>query len=76
MTLRETILAHFKNIGTLEPLQALREYGIYRLGARISELRKEGYNISKEMIASKSNITGKTVRFAKCSLSSEATPEA
>lgn len=39
---KELILDHLRNFGTLEPLEALREYGIYRLGARISELRSQG----------------------------------
>lgn len=70
-TQRELILDHLRNF---EPLEALREYGIYRLGARISELRSQGVRISKEMVASKSSITGKTVHFAKYRLT--ATPEA
>lgn len=41
-TQKELILDHLRNFGTLEPLEALREYGIYRLGARISELRSQG----------------------------------
>lgn len=74
-TQKELILDHLRNFGTLEPLEALREYGIYRLGARISELRSQGGGqISKEMVASKSSITGKTVHFAKYRLT--ATPEA
>lgn len=72
-TQKELILDHLRNFGTLEPLEALREYGIYRLGARISELRSQGVQISKEMVASKSSITGKTVHFAKYRLT--ATPE-
>lgn len=44
------------------------------IGARISELRSQGVQISKEMVASKSRITGKTVHFAKYRLT--ATPEA
>lgn len=73
-TQKELILDHLRNFGTLEPLEALRESGIYRLGARISELQSQGVRISKEMVASKSSITGKTVHFAKYRLT--ATPEA
>lgn len=69
-TQKELILDHLRNFGTLEPLEALREYGTYRLGARISELRSQGVQISKEMVASKSRI----VHFAKYRLT--ATPEA
>lgn len=58
------ILAHLKQFGSIEPLTALREYGCYRLGARISDLRKEGYNITTEYKQARSKITGNMVRFA------------
>lgn len=64
-TQKDYILEHLDRFGALEPLEALREYGIYRLGARISELRSKGVGINTEMVASVSSITGKTVRFAK-----------
>ncbi|MCQ2058703.1 MAG: helix-turn-helix domain-containing protein [Bacteroidaceae bacterium] len=73
----QLVIQHLTNIGTLEPLQALREYGIYRLGARISELRRAGYAISKTWITTKSRITGRDVRFAQYSMDNgNAMPEA
>lgn len=58
------ILSHLKRFGSIEPLTALRDYGIYRLGARISDLRQDGYNIITETRQSVSRITGRPVRYA------------
>ena len=45
---REIILWHLQNVGTLTRAQALSEYGIIELPARIVELKKLGYNITSE----------------------------
>ena len=58
------ILAHLRKYGFIEPLTALREYGVYRLGARISDLRDEGYNILTERTESVSMLTGNRVSYA------------
>lgn len=63
-TQKSVLLKHLKEFGSIEPLTALREYGIYRLGARIADLRSEGYNIITETISSTSRITGRPVHFA------------
>lgn len=62
------ILSHLKRFGSIEPLTALREYGIYRLGARVANLRSEGYHITTETKASVSRITGRPVHFANYKL--------
>lgn len=64
-TQKEMILAHMIEFGSIEPLTALREYGCYRLGARIADLRKDGYSIRTERMDSISKITGKKVQFAR-----------
>lgn len=46
MTQRDIILWHLQNAGTLTRAQALSEYGIIELPARIVELKKLGYNIT------------------------------
>ena len=43
--------------GKLTPLDALREFSCFRLGARIHDLKKEGMNIKTEII----NVGGKRV---------------
>jgi len=45
MTQREQILAHLRQHGEITPLEALQQYGCYRLGARIYDLRQEGHDI-------------------------------
>lgn len=64
ITQKTVVLQHLKRFGSIEPLTALREYGIYRLGARIADLRSEGYHIITETKASVSRITGRPVHFA------------
>lgn len=65
--IRERLL----NGGSITALEALREYGCYRLASRISDLRQEGMQIKKTMEESISSITGKPVRFARYSLEKE-----
>ena len=54
--------------GSITALEALIEFGCYRLASRISDLRSEGMSITKTMEESTSNVTGKTVRFARYKL--------
>jgi len=49
-TQKEAILRHLQSGGTITPLEALELYGCYRLGARIWELRDEGYTIQSENV--------------------------
>lgn len=65
---KKVILAHLRRFGSIEPMTALREYGCYRLGARIGDLRAEGHNIVTEMLESVSRITGRPVHFANYKL--------
>lgn len=51
--------------GSISPLEALRDYGCYRLASRISDLRREGLNIAKRTEESVSRVTGKTVRYSR-----------
>lgn len=43
------ILNHLKTGAEINPLEALSKYGVYRLGAIIFILKKDGYNISSRM---------------------------
>jgi hypothetical protein len=56
------ILTHLTNVGSLTPLEALNEYGCFRLAAHIESLRKDGHRIFTEMV----NEGGK--KFAKYTL--------
>ena len=58
------ILNHMRKYGFINPMIALREYGSFRLGARIADLREEGYNIVTERTESISPLTGNRVSYA------------
>lgn len=58
-TQRARILAHLQGGKSITPLEALNLYGCFRLGARIWDLRNEGYDIEMELVK---NQNGK--RFA------------
>lgn len=60
----DKILRHLKDYGSINPLEALGQYGIMRLASRITDLKRRGYLISKETKKSK-NRYGETVRYAE-----------
>lgn len=64
MTQREKIRRHLNDHGSITPLEAMEEYGIMRLAARIGELQAEGMPIVMEMVKNK-NRYGQTVHYAK-----------
>ena len=47
---KAAILAHLKTGRSITPIDALREYGCFRLGARIYDLKDEGHNIYSERV--------------------------
>lgn len=49
-TQNERLLHHLANAGPIDPLQAWSQLGIYRLGARVFDLKEAGHNIVKTMI--------------------------
>lgn len=70
MTQCEQVLRYMQDFGSITPLQAVADLGVYRLAARISDLRRSGYNISRQMVAGK-NRYGKPVSFAEYRLEDE-----
>ena len=64
---KQKVLMFIKDTGSITPLDALREFGIMRLAARIWELRKDGFNIIKIMESSQ-NRYGEEVRYARYSI--------
>jgi hypothetical protein len=44
-TQNKMILAHLKEHGKIDPMQALKQYGSFRLSARIHNLRADGHII-------------------------------
>lgn len=55
------IREHLKSGRSITPLQALYDYGCFRLGARIYDLKDEGMDIKTEII----EITSASVRANK-----------
>ena len=45
MSQNQEILKHLKEGKTITPLDALREFGCFRLAARVYDLRLKGYDI-------------------------------
>jgi hypothetical protein len=64
---KEKVLRHLKEIGSLTPIDALKEYSIMRLSSRIYELKDEGYNIKSELISGINKFKEK-VSFSKYTL--------
>lgn len=57
------VLNHLKTKGEINPMDALNEYGCYRLGAVIFVLKKEGYCITTR-IELYTKPSGKRGRYA------------
>ena len=58
------IIEFIRDNGSITPKQAMDYLGIYRLASRITDLRKAGIPIDKEMIPVL-NRNGKTCRIAR-----------
>lgn len=68
---KEKVLRHLKEVGSITPLDAMREYAIMRLSAIIFNLKDEGYDIKSEIETSK-NRFGEKCKFSRYTL---VTPE-
>lgn len=45
----DLLIDHLTLHGSITPLEALEKYGIFRLGARVWELKKKGFLITSKM---------------------------
>ena len=59
MTQNEKVLQDMRAYGSITPARALGYHGIWRLAARIGELRSQGHDIETEMV------TNGRVRYAR-----------
>ena len=50
MSQNERILDHLKTVGTIRPMTAWNDLGIYRLASRINDLRKAGHKINTKKV--------------------------
>lgn len=66
-TQHNRILKYLQDFNTITSAQAMSDLGVYRLSARISELKSQGYAIRTRTIT-ETNRYGEKVRFAEYSL--------
>ena len=71
MTQNERILRHLQDFGSITQREAYNAYGCQRLGARIWELKRAGYQIDRRMESSK-NRYGERVSYARYTLKESA----
>lgn len=72
MTQKEMVLSHLQKYGGITAAEAMSEYGIGRLSARIWDLRHDGVQIINDRQKSR-NRYGKTVSFDRYRLDGEKT---
>ena len=56
----QKIIRHMKDHGTITSREAMFEYGIMRLASRISDLKRDGYEISSKLITAENRYGEKT----------------
>jgi hypothetical protein len=54
------IVDYIDEYGAITALEALRDLGCYRLASRISDLKRQGYNIKSEMVSVATRNGGRT----------------
>ena len=67
MTQCERILRHLQDYGSITQAEAVTEYGCYRLGARIWDLKAQGLPIRSERVTGK-NRYDEPVSFPRYSI--------
>ena len=60
----ERVLKYMRDFGSITQLEAMQDLGCMRLGARIFDLKRDGYAIKKEMETSK-NRYGEDTSYAR-----------
>ncbi len=53
ITQNDNVLGYLRLNGSITPAQALRHYGVMRLGARIHELKGKGHSIESKLVKSR-----------------------
>jgi hypothetical protein len=64
MTQTDRVLDYLQRFGSITALEALRDLGIMHLSSRITDMRRQGYAVKREMIEVK-NRFGETTRVAR-----------
>lgn len=63
-TQTEQVIRHLKTFESITPMEALHDYSIMRLGARIFEAKRMGYEITTEIVTDV-NRFGEPTHYAK-----------
>ena len=63
--MREIILKHLQEHGSITSLEAIQEYKCTRLSQYILLLRKDGYNIKNEDVPFVHSVTGRKSSYAR-----------
>lgn len=64
MTQTQRVLRHLEDYGSITQMDAMKDYGIMRLAARVDELRKAGHPIITERVEGRNRYNEKT-RYAR-----------
>lgn len=72
-TQAERVLDYIDEFGSITQLEALRDLGIMRLASRISDLKRQGYPITRKIETVK-NRYGEKSHVMRYSMSEEARP--
>lgn len=67
MTQKERVYKYMQEFGSITQAQAFNDLGVYRLAARIADLRRDGVAIRSQLKAGK-NRYGEAVYFSEYSL--------
>ena len=68
MTQTALILSHLKEGNSITALEALYDFGCFRLASRINELKKAGHNIESVWKAVDARKTGKKIKIKEYKL--------
>ena len=60
MTQCERVLRHMREYGSITAAEAMSEYGIFRLAARVSDLKKGGHTIKTKIVTGRNRYDEKT----------------
>lgn len=62
----DLVLGYIKAYGSITPLEAIRDLGVYRLSARIADLKKRGYafQTKTERVKNRRGTTSPIARYS------------
>lgn len=64
MSQSDKVMRHLENYGSITPMEAVSEYGIYRLAAVVHSLRRRGAPIATDEIKGR-NRYGERIHYAR-----------